>query len=185
MSRSLPIRRKVLFAFVLPVLALGFATGKGVLDATTDAAEASEVVATSLQVRALQEASVAVGTERMTHALSDIQPDDSEELIVAAVETTDAAMVELIRFQDTVLLDRVWTALSAARSTPVGRYDNFGRSSTLLLERAQQIDVAAGSGQAERSLQALQTMHLFVEAEDGKGQDFSAMSPRFEKRGRS
>lgn len=166
MSRSLPIRRKVLFAFALPVLALAFVAGQGVLGAASDAGAAEEVVQDSIQVRSLQEASIAVGGERIAHAVGDVQPEGAEAEIAAAVQVTDDVMATLAQFEDSVLLDRVWTALAAARSTPVGRYDNFGRAASLLLERAEQLEIPTESGSTQRSLDSLQTMHRFVEAED-------------------
>ncbi len=166
MSRSLPIRRKVVLAFTLPVLALGFVAGQGTLAASSEAQEAELVVQASSQVRSLQMTSVAIGGERMAHAVADARSGESEELVADAVAVTDDAMADVAGFEDSVLLDRVWTALSAARSTPVGRYDNFGRASALLLERAEQLAVPTESGTTQRSLASLQTMHRFVEAED-------------------
>jgi len=167
MSHSLPLRRKVAVAFILPVLALGLIAGAGVTSSVRGADDGLSAQAEFDQVSRLQSAALAVAEERLAAVIVETQSDEASQPAVDEITLrTDVAIDELAPLGDQVLNDRVWTALSAARSTPVGRSDNFGRASAILLDAAARIDIETASSTAARALTDLEHIHRFMAAED-------------------
>ena len=75
--------------------------------------------------------------------------------------------------------DVVATAASSRGFTPGFMAKLMLKDLRLSQQAAEAVDADTPMGRTARDLYA-----QFVEAEDGRGQDFSAMLPRFEKRGR-
>jgi signal transduction histidine kinase len=175
MSRSLPLRRKIAVAFALPVLALGSVAAAALVDAAQDGESARSARAAFDQVSVLQNAALAVADERLSTVLIDTQGSQSSAATIEqAALATDAAMERLSALGDEVLIDRVRTALGAARSTPVGRSDNYGRASGILLETASLMTVDSQSSIASVVLADLDRVHRLIEADDAAWLAFTA-----------
>ncbi len=175
MSRSLPLRRKIAVAFALPVLVLGSLAAAAVVDAEHDGEAAGSARAAFDQVSALQNAALAVADERLSAVLSETQENQSSvATIEEAALATDTAMEQLSAFGDEVLIDRVGTALGAARSTPVGRTDNYGRASKILIEAASQTTVDSESSMVSGTLVDLDRVLRLIEADDSAWLAFAA-----------
>ncbi|MGI9610232.1 MAG: ATP-binding protein, partial [Acidimicrobiia bacterium] len=115
----------------------------------------------------LQSAALAVADERVAAVIVETQSDEASQPAVDEITLrTDVAIEELAPLADQVLNDRVWTALSAARSTPVGRSDNYGRATAILLDAATRIGIETSSSTAARALNDLEQIHSLMEAED-------------------
>ncbi|MBT8240373.1 MAG: hypothetical protein KJN63_04020, partial [Acidimicrobiia bacterium] len=175
MSHSIPLRRKIVVAFLLPIVALAAIAAVGVADATQDA-ELGESARTSFdQVARLQEAAVAVADERLATVLQEIDGQQGSDIDVEdAILTTDVAMDQLSVLGDELLNDRVWSALGAARTTPVGRSESYARATETLLDAAAQINVETVSSHAALLLDDLQRIHRLIEADDNAWLAFAA-----------
>jgi signal transduction histidine kinase len=157
------------------VLALGSVAAAAVVDAGQDGDAARTARSAFEEVSALQNAALALADERLTTVLIETQedPGSAATLEVVALET-DQAMERLSRFGDEVLEDRVSTALGAARSTPVGRADNYGRANEILLEAAARTPIDTESAIAAEALADLGRIHRLIEAEDAAWLAFAA-----------
>ncbi|NNE95131.1 MAG: hypothetical protein HKN24_03805, partial [Acidimicrobiales bacterium] len=164
MSRSMPLRRKISAAFAIPLIAVGVVVGVGVASATEDHSSALAARDTFDRIEALQFAALSVGQEQLGAVLSD--EGDAEGVQTPLIEATDAALADLARFGDNVVTDQVWTSLSAARSTPVGRNDNYVKATALLLASARAIEVRTSSAEAVDRLSDLDGLHRLVQADN-------------------
>lgn len=175
MSRSFPLRRKIALAFLPPVVVFGAFAAIGVADAARTIDAADSVRADFDRVSLIQHAALAVAEERLATVLEDSADGDSPEAAVEEVTlATDTAIQGLAALGDQLLNDQIWTALGAARSTPVGRSENYGRATEIILDTAARVPLTTSSSEAALLLSDLERIHRLMQAEDAAWLAFAA-----------
>ena len=165
MSRSFSIRRKILAAFSLPMIGLGAIAAVGVVQSEQTRTEVASALSAEQVNRSFNEAAVALANERLAQFGAD-EGGDADKSVEVGTTESDEAMERLGQLVGGSQVDRVWTVLGAARSTPVGREDNYSRAIDLLLTDARRVTLGTASVDAATSYADLQTIHRFIEAED-------------------
>ncbi len=175
MSRSLPLRRKIALAFLPPVVVFGAFAAIGVADAARTIDTANSVRADFDRVSLMQHAALAVAEERLATVLEDSADGESPEAAVEEVTlATDTAIQGLAALGDQLLNDQIWTAVGAARSTPVGRSENYGRAIEIILDAAARVPLTTSSSEAALLLSDLERIHRLMQAEDAAWLAFAA-----------
>ncbi len=178
MFRSFTIRRKVALTFAIPIVVLGTICSIGYQRASDEVARHEDTYALVQTMHRIHAIARDIGTERMLYQIAELDgradPENDRALIAAQTELTDVSLEALAADVDDQprvgsirsALDKSAAALTAARSTPVGRSSNFATAIGHLLDAADQLTLEPMSGGSQQGIAAVRSIHRSIEATD-------------------